>query len=164
MFINDFRCDLLLKFVVATVWRIGVSDRLFGDGVRLGVHQERMRTVLLATGELDSEDYAVLWSRFRPVEQAADAIDPMSVIISPHRLRLDGVNFIKLYLGATIACLKLDTRPTPVRWQRFVMRTGSPLLFVARKFDGSPELNFARRVATTERTKELPTLRGEEPR
>lgn len=143
--LDNFDFRLLRRFVVATVWRITVSSRPFGDQIRVsGDKQARMAAFLRGDSHQQDSDFAVLWSILRRSTRWPE-IDPSRIITSPHLWHSDGCQFVRLNLGAIVAILHVDETPLSPLMSRMRMSPGRAV-FVARPFDGSPELGFTKTV------------------
>lgn len=135
--------ELLLRFLVSVLWRASESGLPFCSAVDLGPH--------LAAGKLalSSQNIPLVFdavlTRFRDEN---GHVPPEAALLSPVRERFDGVNCYRIFLGETVAVVKVDRRPFSSPLAVFSLRTGSPCRIVRRNFDSSMELRAMRDVAT----------------
>ena len=133
----------LLQFLVAVLWRASVSTHDFYSNVNLGPHETMARNALGSSKvELPSVFDAVL-SRWKD----PDEVVPPTVILDPRRERWTGVNGYRLYLGETVAFIKVDAQPFPPELKLGSLRSQLPLIVVARSMANSKDLQVMKQTA-----------------
>ncbi|HEY3855603.1 MAG TPA: hypothetical protein VGO67_14525 [Verrucomicrobiae bacterium] len=97
---------LFKLFVLSILWRASVSSLEFFAGIKLGVHEERVRAMLETNNAESENDYPILC-----FYQTGHKYP--STVLQPFRQRTnDGINFCRLYLQYNIVfVIKVDSRP-----------------------------------------------------
>lgn len=128
--IPTFDYKLLKLFFVSLLWKASVSTHKFFGSIDPRPFNETMRGMILAEDPGDPETFSVALGRFADPRYRA--------ILNPHPQRFtgDSTNFVWFYLGAFVACLKVDRRPTPDPFASLMMRPGSPIVVIHRSRKG----------------------------
>ena len=124
--IADFDYRKFKLFFLSLLWRAGVTSREPFRHVSLGLHEERIRQLILKKVPGNPEDYAVILGIHRDTPKYGL---PM---LEPKPLRDDetGIRYYRFSLGHLIACIKVDQRPYGQLWEDFVIGSGGPLRFI----------------------------------
>ena len=132
----------ILQFLVSVLWRASISTHRFFSKVDLGPHEPLARLAVSTPGfELSGVFDAVL-SRWKDEDETV----PTTAILDPRREKWFGVNAYRLYLGETIAYVKVDAQPLPERMKAISLRSSPRVLVVARKMAESRDLRAMRRT------------------
>jgi len=133
--IKNYDYKKLKLFFLSILWRVGVSNHKFCSGVILGPYEELLRRRLLDSDPGSSKDLAVL------VERWVDS-DLYGSFLNPHKEKIDGITFYRLYLANYVVYVKADKRKTPDKMSRVQMTSGRPLLIIGKNYKNSKELSF----------------------
>lgn len=134
---------LLLRFLVATLWRASVSKDPFFGRVGLGRYEKVAERFALE----DADDGGVFDAVLARWPDASEVGFLSHGIMDPHRSKFDGVNTYRMYLGETVAEIKVDARPFPRRLAELGLRLGAPVRVVMRDFANSKDLAAMRKTA-----------------
>lgn len=126
----------LLQFLVAILWRASVSSHPFYSKVNLGPHEPFARAAANAHGTELSPVFDAVLSRW---SDEGDHV-PTTAMLNPGREKWFGVNAYRLYLGKTIAYVKVDARPFPSELKAVSLRTAPPVFVVSRALSESKDL------------------------
>jgi hypothetical protein len=113
-YLRDADYELFMMFLLAVLWRASVSGLPFFCQVELGLHEDRVLSILKNDGPMSDMYSAAL---IYPQGQRY----PGSIMPS-WKGRIDGVWFQRLYFPDVIAMIKVDQRPTPSILQPFELR------------------------------------------
>lgn len=138
--IDEWRYDWLKLFFVSVAWRASVSSHPFFKAVRLGPYEATAKMLLDSREPGCPEQLPITLARFND--------PPGRAIINPDVRRIEGINYIRFYLGRYVGCVKTDKRPVPPLLSSFVMAPGGPLRIIGREFGESAEFTLARQVST----------------
>jgi hypothetical protein len=133
----------LKLFFIALLWRASVSTMPFYRNVRLGPYEERARQMILSGQPGEVNEFGVVMAR-RIASPHMEAY--ANSMISPFREKLDGVNFVRLYLGRVVSYVKVDRRPMQSPFDEVVLRPGRPLVMLAQEFDQGRDLDAMRKI------------------
>jgi len=103
--------DLLLRFLVATLWRASVSKHEFCDRVELGSLEPLAKQTILNPDKDIPKQFSAVLSRWVIDKECFYATK--GLMVNPFLVKLDGVNFYRFYFGEIVADIKADTRPLP---------------------------------------------------
>jgi len=126
----------LLQFLVSVLWRASKSTHAFYSKVDLGPHEPLARLAVNTPGFELSEVFDAVLSRWKDQDETV----PTTAILDPRREKWFGVNAYRLYLGETVAYVKVDARPFPERMKTVSLRSAPPVLVVARKMAESKDI------------------------
>src|SRR5262249_32645073 len=130
----DFR--LLKLFVLGLLWKASVSRLFFYCKVDLGQRHESKIKSLIANGTIeDGDDYQFVCSHHK------DHPYP-NVILPPLSQRIDGINYVHLYLPNVQFLVKVDKRPLPGDFARIMIRPEPPHYMVLFPFKGSNQAGY----------------------
>lgn len=133
----------LKLFFVSLAWRASVSAMPFYRNVNLGPYEERARQMILNDQPGEVNEFGVVMAR-RIASPQMEAV--ASSMISPFREKLDGVNFVRIYLGRVVSYVKVDRRPMQSPFDEVVLRPGRPLVMPAQEFDRGRDLDAMRNI------------------
>lgn len=94
----------LHDFALFVLWRASTASVPFYSSVQLGPIEERLRTALISDDVFSKNKFTMF---------VLSLNDPPDAIVQPIRMRIEGVNFIKIYLNRINILLKVDSRETP---------------------------------------------------
>lgn len=133
---EKFDYSLLKLLIISVLWRAAASGLDFYRRVTLGPYEEAARQLVLRQHPGGADDFPCVMTRwYTELPEQKLAHSPMN----PFCERIDGVNFVRLYLGPVVAYVKTDRRPVPKDLRPAVMAEGMPLLMVSRRFETSNE-------------------------
>lgn len=135
--------ELLLRFLVATLWRAAVSTHPFYRHVRLGKYEIEARGAIDLTTSISDTFAAVLssWSPSSGDEFSAHGL------MDPFQERWDGVNAYRLYLGRVVAYIKVDRRPFAYPLSDLAIGRRDMLSIVQRDFKTSKDFAVMAKTA-----------------
>ena len=128
--------SLLLRFLVATLWRASVSTHSFYGRVRLGTFESVARQVILEPEAPVPTIFAACLSRWKFEEENRQVA---RVLLSPFRERLSGINAYRLYLGEAVAYIKVDSQPLPNPFRNYALLARPHLTAIARGLEESKD-------------------------
>jgi hypothetical protein len=131
--------DRLKLFFVSVLWRASVCRDLFYREFNLGAFEARAAQCIVNREAGEPDEFGVV------VEHLLFGTRGKA-FISPRRMRIDGVNFVRLYVSAFVAWMKVDSRPMPATFAACRLAPGEPLVVPLRRFEGSPEWNACARA------------------
>lgn len=138
--VANWRYDLLKLFFIAVVWRASVSTQSFYKRIELGPYEARAKALLHARDPGQPEEFAVTLAKFE---------EPWSnLLLDPHPLKSEGVNFQQFVLGGYVAYVKTDAQRAPKPYSDFLFRPGAPLRIIGRRFEESREIAIVRDILT----------------
>lgn len=132
----DVDFPLLKLFVLGVLWRASVSSLDFFSNVDLGQSHEDTIKSLVSNGTIEGADhYQFFCSHQRD--------NPYSkLILPPWKRKMDGINYIQLYLPDIQVVVKVDKRPLPEIFAPIVIRPNPPHYLVFMPFKGSTEDDY----------------------
>jgi hypothetical protein len=127
--------NLFKMFVLSVLWRASVSSLEFFEGIKLGVHEERIRKMLQNNDAGSENDYPVLC-----FHQTGHKYP--STVLPPFQQRTgDGINLCRLYLPFNVMfVIKVDSRPLSKDLFSWVVKPNSQILFNLFPYFGSYEM------------------------
>lgn len=126
----------LLQFLVAVLWRASASTHSFYSKVDLGCYEPLARLAVDTPGFNLSEVFDAVLSRWK--DKSEDI--PTKAILDPSREKWSGINAYRLYLGETVAYVKVDAQPFPEGLKAISLRSAPPVRVVARMMAESKDL------------------------
>ena len=131
--LKDVDYALLKLFGLSVLWRADASTQPAFQKVKLGVHESKIRDLLLRADPAKAEDYSVYFMRW--IDDGFGPGPPMD----PIRQRIDGVNFYLVYCGRYVLYVKVDRRDTGPTLRELQVAPTRPLLVGARNLRKSKE-------------------------
>jgi hypothetical protein len=129
----DFR--LLKLFVLSVLWRASVSRLYFFRDVDLGLHAHTIKS-LISNGTIEGAgNYQFVCSHQR------DHPYPKG-ILPPWSRKIEGVNYVQVYLPDIQILVKVDKRPLPEFFAPIVIKRKPPHYLVFFPFKGSPDSEY----------------------
>jgi hypothetical protein len=102
--------DLLLRFLVATLWRASVSTHTFYKDISLGHLESLAKQTILNQKRPVPNQFSAILSRWVTDEETALAT---KALLNPYPSAVYGVNSYRFYFGEIVADIKADERPLP---------------------------------------------------
>jgi hypothetical protein len=134
----DFR--LLKLFVLSVLWRASVSSLDFFSNVDLGERHEATMKSLISNGSIEGgDDYQFFCCHQRDAQYK-------KVILPPWKRRMDGINYIQLYLPDIQIVVKVDQRELPEIFAPIVIKPEALHYLVFMPFKGSTEADYFERM------------------
>jgi hypothetical protein len=131
----DFNYSKFYKFLLSVLWRASISKRPFFELINLGVHENIIKNEIFSADVNLNSRYNFLLSVF-----SSDSIlDLEKTILGPYSIKINGVNYCKVYLLGYVAWLKVDSRPTPKELIKFIAKDGECLKIIENSFISSKE-------------------------
>lgn len=136
--------EMLLRFVIATLWRASVSTHPFYRRINL-VPYERLAMQAIINPSLPISDvFAVVLSCWVASEEHSSLT---TGLMDPFRENWDGVNAYRMYFGEVVAYIKVDKRPFRSPLKEYTLLSGEQVTVIARNFDESKEFQSMIRTA-----------------
>jgi hypothetical protein len=130
----DFR--LLKLFILGVLWRASISRLFFYSSVDLGQRHENKIKSLITSGTIeDADDYQFVCSHHKD-HPYPNAIAP------PLSEKIDGINYVHLYLPNVEFLVKVDKRPLPGEIERLMIRPEPPHYMILFPFKGSTQAGY----------------------
>ena len=135
--------SLLLRFLVATLWRASVTKQPMFDRVALGERYEKLAKDALTEDSNLSSDFGAVLAVFKDRE----GIDESIGFGDPIRQRYDGVNIYRFYFGPYHAHIKVDGRPFGKELGIAALGVSPILRVIRRDFKVSKDFRSMQRTA-----------------
>jgi hypothetical protein len=136
----DVDFPLLKLFLLGVLWRASVSSLDFFSNVDLGERHEATIKSLISEGTIKGADqYQFFCSHQRDAQYR-------KVILPPWKRRMDGINYIQLYLPDIQIVVKVDQRKLPEIFVPIVIKPDAPNYLVFFPFKGSTEADYLDRM------------------
>lgn len=129
--------DLLLRFLVATLWRASVSKRELFSRVELGPLEPLAKQTILNPDKDIPKQFSAVLSMWVIDKECIYATK--GLIVNPFLVKLDGVNFYRFYFGKIVADIKADTRPLPDSLRIFALLEQTTVTLVTRELSKSKD-------------------------
>ena len=128
--------DLLLRFLVSTLWRASVSTQPFYDSIDLGPLESLARqTILNPNTPVPIQFTAMLWS-WNPNN---DSYIATKSLMNPFHINGQTINTYRFYFGEVAADIIADTQPIPDNTRILHLLEGPSVIIVAREFTTSKD-------------------------
>ena len=124
---------------LSILWRAGISDQRFFRDVELGLHQEKLRQMILEGRAGRAWEYACLLCAITHENKVVDG-----AIIHPRRIRVEGHTCYQMVAGGLIWCFFVSNHapaPTIMEW---VLKENGTIKMPRDEFDN---LSFIQRIA-----------------
>lgn len=150
---ENINYNLLLRFLVATLWRASVSTQMFYKDVNLDqLESLAKRTILIPDSPIPKHFSAIL-SRWVTDKETAFAT---KVLLNPYPSTIYGIKSYRFYFGQVVADIKADKRPLPDVLHP-VMLLQPTVILVDRELGQSKD--FVSMVHTAEQAQKYQELR-----
>jgi hypothetical protein len=123
---------LLKLFALSVLWRASISTQPFYAKVTLGPYEEEIKELIWKGDPGKPDQFSFVISKFRDAEVGR-------AILDPHRERWEGINYCRIYMYGYVFYIKVDKRPTPKLFSKFVVADGEPLIIIGRDIHNSKE-------------------------
>lgn len=130
--------DLLLRFLVATLWRASVSTQGFYRRIDLGTLEQLARQTILNANSPVPKQFSAVLSRWTTDENNSFATKG---IMDPFPEKIDGVNSYRFYFGEVVAHIKADTHPFPNSLRKLALLEQPTVMLVARELSKSKDFS-----------------------
>ena len=87
------------------LWRAHASSQDFFRKIDIGPHESRLRDLILRNEVGDPSDFSIILSGWNDTSSAPT--------LAPHRVRIDGINYVHFKTSVINFLIKVDTRPFP---------------------------------------------------
>ena len=143
--LKKYKYTELKLFFISLLLRAHLSSHEFYESVDLGRYEEIARRLVQEGEPGQVDDFTVLLSRW-----ASGGEDEYfaKVLVSPFREKWGGVNAYRIYLGLTVACIKVDKRRFSEEFRNIAMAPSRPLYVIEREFATSKDYAVMKKVAT----------------
>lgn len=136
--------EVLLRFLVATLWRAAVSTQTFYRRVELGPYEDTARRVILNPQSPLPAVFGAALSRWTVDEESQfKSGAPMD----PFREKWDGVNAYRLYLGEVVAYVRVDSQPFRSPLREIALLAQNSTTLIARSLSKSKDMAAMARTA-----------------
>jgi len=123
-------------FILSVLWRASVSSIEFYEGIKLGIHEDRIQEMLTNSNPGTKHDYPFIC--FHQTGQHYP-----STVLQSFQQRIDGVNFCRLYLPhSLIFLIKVDSRSLSSGLVPGIVKPNSQIRFLLTPYFGSPEMQY----------------------
>ena len=139
--------DLLLRFLVATLWRASVSTQAFYNRIDLGPLETLARQTILNPNNPVPKQFSAVLSRWTTDEKSFFATKGL---MDPFPEKSSGVNLYRFYFGEVVAYIKADTLPFPNSFRTIALLEQSTVLLFVREISKSKD--FAAMIHTVEQS------------
>jgi hypothetical protein len=131
----------LKLFFISLLWRASETERAFFEKVNVGPrHTARLKEMILNKNPGMPDEYAA-W-----IMRLTHEIDAHKSVLSPYRRRYEQVWFYHFYLAGHVCIIKVDRRPAPSMFSRFILRPNEPLHVLIMRFNETREYAHLRRA------------------
>jgi len=126
---------LFKLFVLSMLWRASVSSLEYYEEIDLGQHEDTIRKMVENNDPGSEHDFPIVC--FHQLGHKYP-----STVHKPFRMRDDdGVNYCRLYLPHCFRVeIKVDARPIREAYRPWVLKPGSPAMFILYQYIGSYEM------------------------
>jgi hypothetical protein len=136
--------ELLLRFLVATVWRASVSTHPYYGRVHLGPYESVAAKALSAPDEPISDIFSAVLSCWTTREER----DYFSQgLMNPFREQWEDINAYRFYFGRVVAHIKVSNQQFSTPLKELALTRQQVLYLVVRDFDKSKDLSAMVRMA-----------------
>lgn len=135
--------QMLLRFLVATLWRASVSTHQFYRRVRLGKYEIEAKRAIDLGAPMPETFAAVLSAWPAPKGDVFSAYG----LMDPFPEKWDGVNAYRVYLGRVVAYIKVDRRPFSYPLRDLALGRYDVLSIVQRDFVASKDFSAMAKTA-----------------
>jgi hypothetical protein len=142
--IDSFDYHKLKLFFISLLWRASASSNNFYSLISTGVFEEKLKRMILDNDPGDQNSFSIIITKFDNEKLATG-------ILSPHKEKLDGINYNSFYLGGFKVFIKVDSRESSELMKDFIMKPNSPLYIIVRNFRESNEFDLMREMAKLHR-------------
>jgi hypothetical protein len=128
--------DLLLRFLVSTLWRASVSTQPFYDSIDLGSFESLAKqTILNPNIPVPKQFKAMLWSWMPDV----DSYIAKYTLMNPFYIKGRAKNTFRFYFGEVAADIIVDTKPILDNTRILYLLESPSVILAAREFTKSKD-------------------------
>lgn len=135
---RDTDQELLLRFLVATLWRASVSTQPYYGRVRLGPYESLATNVVLEPEQPISKIFSAVLSYWTTTEERDYASQGL---MNPFREQWNGVNAYRFYFGRIVAYIKVSNQEFHRPLRDLALTKQETLMVVARNFEMSKDFS-----------------------
>lgn len=135
---RDIDQELLLRFLVATLWRASVATHPYYDRVCLGPYESVAANVVSAPEQPISGIFAAVLSCWTATKERDYFTQ---VLMNPFREQWSGINAYRFYFGRIVAYIKVSNQQLPMPFRELALMSQQTLSVVTRDFDKSKDLS-----------------------
>ncbi len=128
---------LLLRFLIAVLWRASVSTQPFYKGVQLGTHESRAAAIVKSHDSPMADLFGAVVSRWRTTGDLDGAADGM---LDPICEQLMGVTTYRVYFGRIVVWVRVSALKFPAPMNRIELGSKPTLSVITRDFSKSKDL------------------------
>ena len=128
-----YQADERLKlFFLSVAWRCSASVRKEFKLVKLGPYQGKLKESIENRDPDQPAGFEVSLCRFDDTQLG-------TILLNPHCERIDGINYLRIYMYGYTVSVKMDRRPGTNVFRPLTMQPGQPLRIGLREFKNGPE-------------------------
>jgi hypothetical protein len=118
-------------FFMSLLWRAHATGNTFFNRVNLGPWVTDLQQRIAAKDPGHPRDYSVLIAKYN---------DPLSgAMFEPLRLNVQGINYYRFYLPHHRIYIKVDQRPFPALFERFMAKPDEPFYVFTKDYSADGE-------------------------
>lgn len=102
---GEFDPNMIRRLCMTILWRAHASSQDFFKKIDIGPHESRLRSLILRNEVGDPSDFSIILSGWSDTSSAPTLV--------PHRVRVDGTNYVHFKTSVINFLIKVDTRPFP---------------------------------------------------
>ena len=138
--VAEFDYEKLKIFILSVLWRASVSNQVTNKSIALGIHENRIRNIIL-TGQLENDwQYPVVISRWYSDKH-------LPYVMADHDYtKFDGYRCIRLYCGEYLFYVFVESRPVKAEISKLAIKPGQSSVVLGRDIDNSKELEVMKLV------------------
>lgn len=133
--------NLFKLFELSILWRAGVSTLRFFENVKLGVHEEVIRRMLIAENPGEVRDYGCLMFGLKDKTVVSD------LMVQPVRIRLEGINSYRFVFGGFHWQYIVSNHSSTKYSRAFLQPSGRQIFLVKNIFEAGYLKSFGEELA-----------------
>lgn len=142
--------ELLLRFLVATLWRASVSTQSYYSRVCLGPYESVAANTILVPEQPLPDIFSAVLSCWTTIEE--DELFTQG-LMGPFREQYLGVNGYRFYFGRFVAYIKVSNQSFPRPLSNLALTKQQVLKVLVQDFDKSKDLSSMVRLVKESRTR-----------
>lgn len=142
-------CRQLKLFLLSVLWRASVSNEDFFKGVDLGHYEPVLKDVLRNANQTDFGIFKIAVTMF-------DYDSKLVATLHPHRVKLDGVNYFRLYMLNYVFLIKVDKQKSVAPFDKWELEDNEEIIALLLDYQGSQERDvMANEILSNPRNKNI---------